>query len=209
MSYLPDNILILTSICDELNDRGHIIFLKNNDKLENSWVIIDKASLLSKVTGTIFAPNDFKEHCQIAESTGVVPLSRLIKHFPEYSLTSEILIGFLTHLEFCNEIVDQDLLELIGKHQDSLKIMKFPPSENERYFLFPGLITLEAPSDIWKQSLDLNYHCGWIFKCQHKEQFFSSRFTQVLLLRLAFSFALIKQDMNLSIPALQRECSIW
>ena len=209
VSYLPDNILILTSVCDELNDRGHIIFLKNDDKLENSWVIIDKASLLSKVTGTIFAPKDFKEHCQIAECTGVVPLSRLIEHFPEYSLTSEILIGFLTHFEFCREIVDQELLELIGKHQDSLKIMKFPVSENERYFLFPGLITLEAPSDIWKQSLDLKYHCGWIFKCHYEEQFFSSRFTQVLLLRLAFSFALIKQDMNMSIPALQRECSIW
>ena len=212
VSYLPDNILILTSVCDELNDRGHIIFLKDNDKLENSWVIIDKASLLSKVTGTIFAPNDFKEHCQIAESTGVVPLSRFVEHFPEYSMTvtSEILIGFLTHLEFCREIVDQELLEIIGKHQDSLKIVKFPESENERYFLFPGLITLEAPSDIiWKQSFDLKYYCGWIFKCQHKEQFFSSRFTQVLLLRLAFSFALIKQDVNLSIPAFQRECSIW
>ena len=209
VSYLPDNILILTSVCDELNDRGHIIFLKNNDKLENSWVIIDKASLLSKVTGTIFAPNDFKEHCQIAESTGVVPLSRLLEHFPEYSLTSEILVGFLTHLEFCREIVDQELLELICEHQDSRRIMKYPESENERYFLFPGLITLEAPSGIWKQSLDLKYHCGWIFKCHHEEQFFSSRFTQVLLLRLAFSFALIKQDVNLSIPALQRECSIW
>ena len=101
------------------------------------------------------------------------------------------------------------MLELISKHQDTVKITKFPASENECYFLFPGLITLEAPSDIWKQSHDLKYRCCWIFKCHNEKMFFSSRFTQVLLLRLAFSFALIKQDMNLSIPALQRECSIW
>ena len=207
--YLPESTSALSSICEDLNDRGHIIFIKSDDNLESSWVIIDKASLLSKVTGTIFAPNDFKEHCQIAESTGVVPLSRLLQNFPDYKC--EVLIGFLTHLEFCREIVDQELLELISKHQleDSLKITKFHESQNQHYFLFPGLITLEVPSDIWKQSLGLKYHCGWIFKCHHKHQFFSSRFTQVLLLRLAFSFALIKRDVNMSIPALQRECSLW
>ena len=207
VGYLPDTVQTLTSVCDELNDRGHIIFLKDSDNFENSWVIIDKASLLSKVTGTIFAPKDFKEHCQIAESTGVVPLSRLIEKFPDYD--NEVLVGFLTHLEFFHEIKDCELLELISKHQHSLKNTQASRSENERYFLFPGLITLEAPRDVWKKSPSFQYKCGWIIKCCHQDQFFSSRFTKVLILRLAFSLAQMKQDVNLTIPALQRECSIW
>ena len=207
VNYLPDTITALNLVCDELNDRGHILFMKNNDNLEKSWVIIDKTSLLSKVTGTIFAPNDFKEHCQIAESTGVVPLSRLITNFPDYK--SEVLIGFLTHLEFCHEINDRELHELISKHQDSLNKADAEQSENERYFLFPGLITLNAPRGIWKQNHNFQYHCFLIIQCTRQDQFFSSRFTQVLLLRLAFSFALIKKEIDQSIPALQRECSIW
>ena len=206
-NYLPKNITTLSSVCDELNDRGHILFLKNNDNLEKSWVIIDKVSLLSKVTGTIFAPNDFKEHCQIAESTGVVPLSRLIINFPDYK--SEVLIGFLTHLEYCHEIDDCEVHELISNHQDSLNRADAGESENERYFLFPGLITLNAPRGIWKQNQNFKYHCFWIIQCTRQDQFFTSRFTQVLLLRLAFSFALIKKEVNPAIPALQRECSIW
>ena len=207
VNYIPDSISSLSSVCDELNDRGHILFLKNKDTLEKSWVIIDKVSLLSKVTGTIFAPNDFKEHCQIAESTGVVPLSRLIVNFPDYK--SEVLIGFLTHLEFCHEIDDCELHELICKHQDSLNRADTTESENERYFLFPGLITLNAPKGIWNQNHNFQYYSFWIIRCTRQDQFFSSRFTQVLLLRLAFSFALIKKEIDQSIPALQRECSIW
>ena len=207
VNYLPGSIAALNLVCDELNDRGHILFLKNIDNQKKSWVIIDKVSLLSKVTGTIFAPNDFKEHCQIAESTGVVPLSRLIENFPDYK--SEVLIGFLTHLEFCLEIDDCELRELLSKHQDSINRVDAEEPENECYFLFPGLITLNAPKGIWKQNHNFKHHCFWIIQCTRQDQFFSSRFTQVLLLRLAFSFALIKKEINPAIPALQRECSIW
>ena len=209
VKYLPDSIKVLTLVCDELNDRGHILFFKNNDNIESSWVILDKICLLSKVTGTIFAPNDFKQHCQIAESTGVVPLSRLLEKFPDFVNKSEVLIGFLSHLEFCREIRDIELRELISKHQECLNAVRTHESENERYFLFPGLITLNAPSDLWRQTHHFKYHCGWSIKCTRQDQFFSSRFTQVLLLRLAFSFTLIKKKIHESVPALQRECSIW
>ena len=204
--FLPETSTNVCKVCDELNNRGHILFLKNANSAESSWVIIDKARLLSDVTGTIFAPKDFKQHCQLAESTGVVPLSRLTEHFPDIKI--EVLIGFMTHLEFCREILDSELLELITKHHESLNIMDMFTSENERYFLFPGLITQQAPDNLWEESHDFKY-CGWILQCAGPSQFFSSRFLQVLLLRLAFSFALVKIEVNEAIPAFQRECSIW
>ena len=208
--FLPDKSTTICEVCDELNNRGHILFLKNADNIENSWVIIDKNRLLSKVTGTIFAPKEFKQHCQLAESTGVVPLSKLTEHFPDLKI--EVLIGFMTHLEFCREIVDSELLELITEHQEYLNNTQSDTSTSglsERYFLFPGLITQQAPDNLWEQNQDFIHHCGWILQCMGSGQFFSSRFLQVLLLRLAFSFALVKVEVEETFPAFQRECSIW
>ena len=205
--FLPYKSTTICKVCDELNNRGHLLFLKNSDNIENSWMIIDKAYLLSEVTGTVFAPRDFKQHCQLAESTGVVPLSRFTEHFPD--LKTEVLIGFMTHLEFCREILDSELLELITKHHESLNITDTFTSESERYFLFPGLITQQAPDNLWKQNQDFKYHFGWILQSLGSDQFFSSRFLQVLLLRLAFTFALVKVGTDETIPTFQRECSIW
>ena len=82
-------------------------------------------------------------------------------------------------------------------------------NDSECYFLFPGLITQQTPDNLWEQNQDLKYHCGWILQCIGPDQSFSSRFLQVLLLRLAFSFALVKVEEDETIPAFQRECSIW
>ena len=205
--FLPDTSAAICKVCDELNNRGHILFLKNANSAESSWVIIDKARLLSDVTGTIFAPKDFDQHCQLAESTGVVPLSRLNNH--RFGLKMEVLIGFMTHLEFCREILDSKLLELITKHHESLHITDTSKLESECYFLFPGLITLQAPDNLWEENHDFKYHYGWILQCTSPSEFFSSRFLQVLLLRLAFSFTLVKVQINRTIPAFQQECSIW
>ena len=199
--FLPQSIGALYKICNELNDRGHILFLKDLDNAENSWVITDKSVLLSEVTGTIFAPEGFKQHKQLASNTGVVPLSALVSQFPLHD--PEMLVGFLTHLEFCHGISDQELLQLISEQCSQ--------SPNERYYLFPGLIALNIPDNVWDTQQDFTYHCGWILQCTCPEQFFDSRFLHVLLLRLAFSFALTKssEESDGQHPAIHRKCSLW
>ena len=47
--FLPDTVSSICKVCDELNKRGHILFLKNYNDNKNSWVIIDKARLLSRL----------------------------------------------------------------------------------------------------------------------------------------------------------------
>ena len=199
--FLPQSTGALYKICNELNDRGHILFLKDLDKVENSWVITDKSVLLSEVTGTIFAPEGFKQHKQLASNTGVVPLSVLVSQFPLHD--PEMLVGFLTHLEFCHGISDQETLQLISE--------QYSQSPNERYYLFPGLIALNIPDNVWDTQQDFTYHCGWILQCTCPEQFFDSRFLHVLLLRLAFSFALTKssEESDGQHPAIHRKCSLW
>ena len=205
---LPDSFQALLDLCYDLSDRGHILFLRDKCTPSNSWIVIDKESLLSEVTGTIFAPEGLRQYCNLASSTGVMPLSRLSEKFSNYDPT--MLVNFLTHLEYCHEISDKELLEMIGE-----QVRTTDMSENEVFLFFPALVKLKAPQNIWLSRSHITNHCGWVLKCCKQEQFFTTRFLEVLLLRLAFSFALVlsddsaKSDDSDSVPVLQRKCSIW
>ena len=204
-SFVPSNIHSLYAICVQLNDRGHLLVLMDPTAIENSWVIINQTALLAEVNGTIFAPEGFKQHIKLASSTGVVPLSTITRHFPKYD--TKMLVGYLSHLEFCDEISDPEVLGLINQEQASTA-SEVTAVQGERYFFFPGLVTLEVPSTVWEPQPQFDYHCGWILQCLRPDQFFGPRFVQVLLLRLAFSFA-FSQLASTGIPALQRRCAIW
>ena len=204
-SFVPSNIHSLYEICIQLNDRGHLLVLMDPTAIENSWVIINRTALLAEVNGTIFAPEGFKQHIKLASSTGVVPLSKITEHFPKHDRT--MLLGFLSHLEFCHEISDSEILALISQDQASAA-SEATAVQGERYFFFPGLVTLEVPSTVWEPQPQFAYHCGWNLQFCVLGQFFYPRFVQVLLLRLAFSFAFSKLPST-DVPSLQRKCAIW
>ena len=206
-TFIPTNLHSLSIICKDLNDSGHLLFLMNCSKIDKSWIILNKASLLTEVTGTLFAPEGFKQHCQLASSTGVVPMSKLTSCFPNQN--PEMLVGFLCHLEYCHEIADEDVLHLIDKHQRNVGAVY---SSDERYFFFPGLVRLSTPQKVWESKPEqFKNVSGWIIQCSQPEQFFTSRFLQVLMLRLAFKFALIpsSEEKDDNFPAIQRRCSVW
>ena len=143
----------------------------------------------------------------MSTNTGVVPLSKITSYLSEFDKDLEkdlgILIGFLTHLEFCHEISDHSLHQLISEQYSQVS--------GERYYLFPGLVSLKADDTVWQmQSIGYDHNFGWILKCIHLEQFFSSRFLQVLLLRLAFSFALEASGDNAKQSiGIHRNCHFW
>ena len=201
LEFLPTNFDALYKICLELNDRGHILLLKDRKTIEKSYVVIDKEFLLSKISGTVFAPEGFKQYQDLSSNTGVVTLSKIARYFPESNTT--ILIAFCTHLEFCHEILEQDLLKQIEK--DHSQIL----NSEERYYLFPGLISLEAESDVWETESHFSHHFGWTLQCTNLEQFLTSRFLQVLLLRLAFSLTLESKCDGGDTIGIHRKCSIW
>jgi ankyrin repeat protein len=200
LEFLPTNFDALYKICLELNDRSHILLLKDRIAVENSYVVIDKTFLLSEISGTVFAPEGFTQYTQLSTNSGVVPRSKLADSFPGKDLN--IVIGFLSHLEFCHEIVDQALYQLISKEYSHAY------DGNERYYLFPGLVSMNAEDSVWKTESHFEHNFGWTLKCINDEQFFSSRFLQVLLLRLAFSFALKVSGSDHTF-GIHRKCSIW
>ena len=208
-------------MCKELDDKGHIMFIKHPSITDKSWLILDTQPLLHDLLGTLFAPSSFPQHRPLSYSTGVVPLSLFRKYIGEQdSYTANMLLTFLTRLEYCREIIDKVLLDSIVKQEGY--------SETEKYYFFPNLVSLNRPNDKWSHCTDskYSYQCGWLIQCKKEGDFFSPHFIQVLLLRLTFAFAPMKvaydskdiedsedeseEEENQAMAlVIKRTCSVW
>ena len=202
--FIPTTIPRLAEICVQLSDKGHILFLPNESSPEKSFVIIDKSALLAKINGTMFAPEDFEQHCKLATSTGVVPQYKLAQEFPDFNIA--MLNSFLSHLELAVPIEDKEVLQLIHKHLSSSS--EFSASLDQKYLFCPALIRLDVPSRVFEYQTDRLYHFGWILSAVQQEHFLDARFLHVLLLRLALSLGLAPV-VDHTVPALQYQCSVW
>ena len=200
---LPANTTELSQYLTMLSDKGQFLFLRNDGKVEDSWVVINKMVLLAEINGTIFAPDNFKQHHKIANSTGVVPFSKIRQVFSKQD--PDMVVAFLQHLEFCQEISEAGVSLITSQH------FRCSCGPMERFFFFPALVSEEKPSGPCNAIDTPSYRCGWTLQCSQPHQFFTPQFLHVLLLRLAFSFALAPNDTHevQNSPVLKRRCFVW
>ena len=219
---LPSDQPAVIKLCQDLDEKGHLMFVEHPSILDMSWLIINKVRLLKNLIGPLFAPADFPQHCPLSYSTGVVPLSHFDKHLnAKHNYPSSLSLTFLSRMECCREVIDKQVLECIVESE------KF--SELEKYYFFPNLVSLERPNDKWSTDPDFSYKCGWLIQCTTEGEYFSPHFIQVLLLRLAFSFTPQKmeydtkdletykcnsesyefQNSNVKPFVINRYCSVW
>ena len=221
LSCIPDDPTHLCRLLQDLHERDNILLLRDTENFENSWMILDREAFLSEVTGTVFAPNpeEFKQYKNFATSTGVVPFSKIQSVFP--NLDPDLIAEFLCHFEFCHEITDAEgkqLLQVATAPHDagdatasvSAQVTSNYPSGCAKFFFFPGLVRIDTP-EVWKSGSEYSYHSSWVLQSLHPDKFFTRRFLHVLILRLAFTFALAPEaDTNSpQLPTIQRKCSIW
>ena len=185
-SSLPSDQSVLSEILTTLSDKGLILFIHHP---HSSWVIVKTEALLNEINGTLFAPDHFKEHRDLASNTGIVPVSNLHKVFPDYD--SEMLVRFLTSLDFCRP-VDPSVLQYTN-------LQTTPSHSTADLLFFPGLIQSERPDSLIQQG---SLEFGWCLKCMDPYEFLSSRFLHVLLLSVAYKFPLASQGLN-------RMCRVW
>ena len=206
---LPTDTPEIMKICEDLNDKGHVIFLQNQSNPLSSWVVLKKEDLLSTVNGTVFAPANFEQYKTLASSTGVVPFSKFKAHFQRHD--PNMLVGFLSHMEFCQEIKDKEILKLLSDDMCGLKVKEEFNHSSERYFFFPRLVSIVTPQSVWKKNPRFVYQWGWMLQTIEDDQFFTPHFLQVLILRLSLSYALVpsKPCKSHDFPTIRRVCSVW
>ena len=199
---LPSDRSVLLEFLTTLSDKGLILFLKNKDDAQ-SWVVIDRATLITEVNGVLFAPKEIhRAHQKISSNTGIVPRSILQKLFPKHN--THMLIGFLRSLQFCHVLEANSL-----KFETNISAPSDEPS-NELLF-FPSLIYTEPPTDIVIEN-----GLGWCLWCPDPNQFLSTRFLHLLLFSLSRIFCLPVHNKAGEIAAsdpqiqiLTRRCHVW
>ena len=204
---LPQQPSQLLPLLATLSDKGHILLLENHTDVSKSWVVLKPELLLAEVNGSIFAPENFKgQYNGFAMSTGVVPLSKIRERFGEPN--NQVIIGYLTHLEFCFRMKDQHTLEMITKDA-TLQLTPHDSEQVEEYYFFPALIWKENPSDVCQPQETIKYECGWFYRCNEPTEQLTTRFLHVLILRLAFSCDPPDEPTARESVVLLRSCSVW
>ena len=165
---------------------------------DDSWVVVDDDALLTHVNGVIFAPKDFKEHCFITSNTGIATLSHIAKLFPNFP--QQVILGVLKSLEFCH-VIDPSHLNISNLSLECSQ-GEFSLQEGELLLFFPSHISVERSVKLW----DVLQFC-WYLECQGSDQFFPTRYLQLLILKLAsFSFKRYSSDPW---QVDERMCTVW
>ena len=196
---IPAQSIFLTRLLTALNDKGMVIFIKNEQKPNESWIIVNIIMLLKDINGKLFGEVSFKPKEKVM--TGIIHSSTLKQLFPQYNL--EMLVGFLQTLELCHHVnlvsgIETNLIQGIETYSCQNDI--------EKCFFFPSLLSICRPSILPGEN---GYSFGWYLCCKKPEyQFFTSRFLHVLLLRLAYTFPLAIDNHD-TFYHNQTGCNVW
>ena len=203
--YLPSSADTLHPIVRELHDIGLLILIRRNeDELENYLLLLNPSSLTNEVHKKLFSSCAVKKlRSSIGPhfaNMGILPESYLAGILPEH-ITKECLV----QLQYCQEFTCAD----VGL--DSSGVSNSASEKNLLYF--PALCKLDSEQSNWPTDPLLNFSIGWYAKCTGKFDYFPTRFLHVLLLRLAFTFALPIANCNIAesneISAHNRRCTMW
>ena len=201
--FLLSDETVLVDYLSILSDSGLALFLRNKVN-SNSWIVINKSSILAEVNGVLFNQTIKRLPIPTSSNTGIVHVSVLQKLFQDYDIM--MLIDFLISMEFCH-VIDLDTLNTITTNLSSSDHIS-----NVDVLFFPSLITAEPPSDLNDR---FKNGFGWCLYCPNKFQFLSVRFLHVLILRLAYLFCLPRQpkadelETESPMEQLNRRCTVW
>ena len=191
-SFIPSDTSFIAELLTTLSERGLINFLKNQQQLGKSWIVVDTEALLKKVNEDLL---EFKNHCRVTSNTGIVCSSTLNQLFSQFNL--EMLVGFLHTLEICHCVN----LSGITTNLRRIDTVLF---DEDYLFFFPSFLANLRPI-IFPIKEDSSF--GWCLYCEETEdQYFTSQFLHVLLLRLAYTFPLASDT---STTHLHRKCTVW
>ena len=202
VSIISSDLPTMTRYVEQLTNTGLVMLIRSKEQVEKSWVLVGGEVLLKEVNGTLFSPKGFKEHQEIASSTGIIPYSSLVEKFCQHD--PEMLLGFLESLDFCCSVDLESITTNLSPLQSQARSL---PSEMACPLLFfPSLVQVERP-DISHQFSSNTF--GWCIGFQDDDLYFTPRFLHVLLLSIIYAYFPMKRNHISSICGLTRDWKVW
>ena len=205
-SPIPLEVPLLDELLESLSSKGAVMYFRNKQCLEKSWILVKTEIILKDVNGVLFAPEHFKEHRHIASNTGVIRVSSLRQLFPMYD--PEMLVELLVSLEFCLPV------NLPGI-ETNLQATSSNEDETDQLLFFPALSNAVRPQSFIIEIQKLSTQqlvSGWCLGCKdHKYQYFTARFLYTLIFRLSCTFPSLCENLSTSysLHGLERKCTVW
>ena len=205
-SPIPLEVPLLDELLESLSSKGAVMYFRNKQCLEKSWILVKTEIILKDVNGVLFAPEHFKEHRHIASSTGVIRVSSLRQLFPMYD--PEMLVKLLVSLEFCLPVnlpgIETNLQATSSNEDEADQLLFFPALSNT---VRPQSFVIEIQKLSTQQLVS-----GWClgFK-DYKYQYFTARFLYTLIFRLSCTFPSLCENLSTShsLHGLERKCTVW
>ena len=201
--YLPAEAEQLHSYLKELHAYGLVLLLECSSPREDEWIVLNLPLFLSTIHERLFSAS-LRLHKNSLSNLGIIPSTGLQALFPEFSLS--LLKGCLTILQYCQEINDPLIIS---------KVLQIHIIPNESVLFFPALLHTRRKEVKWICSHSSLCYIGWYAECFRTYDFFPLRFLHVLLLRLAFTFALpntsgmFDDDGAVVVNVYSRKCTLW
>lgn len=186
---LPKNVHELNEIVQELHEIGELVNIRSEDgDPHNQWLILEVA----KITQDIHEKLVSKTTCQ--SLSWKFPDSINLQRYLQFRIIPELLLEdilpqhiskeCLIHLQYCQEFHRTDVMP------DHFNTDSEAVSPGSTFLFFPALLQLERSSVTWSAPGDLTCCRGCYIQCSGDFDCFPLRFINVVLLRLAFQFAM-------------------
>ena len=185
----------------ELHDLGLLIVVGSASDPRNHWLLLNVSALTEEVHKKLFAEDSLVSQ-SLADNPlstlGIIPESVLTRILPEY-----ITKVCLKQLQYCHEFKHFE----IGSRHSIVPVAS--SSDCEPLLFFPALLKNEK--DVASLAIPQSQQIcsrGWYIKCTGEFDYFPPRFLHVLLLCLAFNFALRPFEPSLSMQQSHEKPSV-
>ena len=202
---LPATAEYLYPALEQLHDIGLLMIIgRHCDKLEDNIILLNISKLTNEVHKLLFSKSAIKKTSCF--SMGILPQSYLKSILPEY-----ITVEGLVQLQYCQSFSH------IEVKFDYVTPIHADDSGGPTLLYFPALCTAEKRESIVNCD-DFNYYLGCFIECKGNFDYFPPRFLHVLLLRLAYLYALrvpheiVAADSEPNLAMVQhynRRCTMW
>ena len=110
---LPVNMPSVEKVCKDLSSMGHFLYIPNNEKVKNGWLVLDLPAILHEVYSKLYAPSQ-----RTANEFGLLNCRKLVNLFSDFNQTMirDVLIAMESCIDIDPKFFREEVVKLLSDH---------------------------------------------------------------------------------------------
>jgi ankyrin repeat protein len=163
---------LLLETCRELSSSGHYLLLPHDEDEQESVLILDKHTILSRVHACLKAKESLTNKIGMLEEK---QLKRILSDLLADVMEPDLAVKYLLFAQFCTEV---NTRQLVSVSKNAIGV--------DHIYFFPNLVSASRPPSLLppKDGQHFSSFYTWGLKCADSHQFFTPRFLHTLFVQL-------------------------